>query len=159
MSTFFECCKIWLWRNRWLVFRLSFSLRLPVYQLKLYTELKFDLHLILYLQTETILEGTTAVSSNNLMQDIGRPCWAFHQCLMRHPALAPCSVAPRRNIKLKSSEARWEPPVYEDLTFSHSLRWPLLGILNHSKHFLLSQKNNIGVPLLLYKQNSKVAFL
>lgn len=33
---FFECCKIWLWRNRWLVFRLSFSLRLPVYQLKLY---------------------------------------------------------------------------------------------------------------------------
>lgn len=123
------------------------------------TELKFDLHLILYLQTETILEGTTAVSSNNLMQDIGRPCWAFHQRLMRHPALAPCSVAPRRNIKLKSSEARWEPPVYEDLTFSHSLRWPLLGILNHSKHFLLSQKNNIGVPLLLYKQNSKVAFL
>lgn len=65
------------------------------------TELKFDLHLILYLQTETILEGTTAVSSNNLMQDIGRPCWAFHQRLMRHPALAPCSVAPRRNIKLK----------------------------------------------------------
>lgn len=36
MSTFFECCKIWLWRNRWLVFRLSFSLRLPVYHLKLY---------------------------------------------------------------------------------------------------------------------------
>lgn len=36
MSTFFECCKIWLWRNRWLVFRLSLCLRLPVYHLKLY---------------------------------------------------------------------------------------------------------------------------
>lgn len=159
MSTFFECCKIWLWRNRWLVFRLSFSLRLPVYHLKLYdwVEIWFALN-PLFTNRDNIGGDHCCV----LKQPDARyrsPLLGFSSASNETPS--PCSLlcGSRRNIKLKSSEARWEPPVYEDLTFSHSLRWPLLGILNHSKHFLLSQKNNIGVPLLLYKQNSKVAFL
>lgn len=144
MSTFFECCKIWLWRNRWLVFRLSLCLRLPVYHLKLYdwVEIWFALNSLF-------------TNRDNIGGD--------YCCVLKQP-----DVRYRSPLLGFSSESKWDTqpllpalwlPVYEDLTFSHSLRWPLLGILNHSKHFLLSQKNNIGVPLLLYKQNSKVAFL